>query len=285
MNYHRNSRKSHTRIVSIVDCQQQSYVFLFLLVFILTAIPAYAEEKKLTIAIANSLCGPMGEVSTEFSQHSGIEINLICKSSGRLAKGLAGRAIQADFFISANRKWMDFAVDKGLAERSQVIDLWSNSLVVAALNNSPVQLENLKDLLEGTIRRLIIGDPGTTPFGRYTKQALVNAKGWSDVKRKVRTKRHVTLAMEWLINSSPDTVAIVYYTNLKNQTRVVMKIPDHLHDPIRYFGVTLNSSQQTQVASALAEFLRSPLADAIFLRWGFGIPWIEPDKTVQDNTQ
>jgi len=247
--------------------------------------PAYAEEKKLTIAIANSLCGPMGEIGTEFARHSGIDTKLICKSSGRLAKGLAGRAIQADFFISANRKWMEFTVHRGLAERSQVVDLWSNSLVVAALKHSPVSLENLEDLLRGTVRHLIIGDPGTTPFGRYTKQALINARVWSGIKRKIRTKRHVTLAMEWLMRSNPDTVAIVYYTNLASDARVVLKIPDHLHDPIRYFGVPLASSQQIQATRTLAEFLRSPRADAIFSRWGFGIPWIGPDKTAPDSTQ
>ncbi len=285
MNYYRNSRCLCTRAVPKRDYRQQPYLFLFLLTLLLAAMPAYAEERELTIAIANSLCGPMGEISTEFAQHSGIVTKLICKSSGRLAKGLSGRAIRADFFISANRKWIEFTVDKGLAEREQIVDLWNNSLVVAALKHSPVLLKDLGDLLRGTIRRLIIGDPGTTPFGRYTKQALVNAGVWSDVKHKVRTKRHVTLAMEWLIRSSPDTVAIIYRTNLTPHARVVLEIPSHLHDPIRYFGVPLVSSARIQATGALAEFLHSPRADAIFSRWGFGIPWTEPGETAPSGVQ
>lgn len=233
-----------------------------------------AEElpEELTLAVANSTCNAIKKVGELYQQqHDKLSLKYICKSSGRLAKGLNGQAITADIYISANQKWMDYMIAAELVSADQVVSAWGNELVVATPLNSNLSSFSWEDLASDKVELILIGDPGTAPFGRYAKQSLQSIDLWKQVRHKIQTKKHITLLAEILADAPANAVGILFRSNLGDRLRVIKNTPSSWHDPIRYYLAPLKKEvQHSQVASFL-EFIQSAPAQAIFAAEGFRI--------------
>ena len=131
---------------------------LVVLVFLL--MPAYnANANELTLAVANSTCNAIKKVGDLYQQQNeNLSLKYICKSSGRLAKGLNGNSIEADIYISANKKWMDYMVAEELVSSDQVMNAWGNELVVATPLNSNITNFSWEDLASEKVE-IILNTP------------------------------------------------------------------------------------------------------------------------------
>ncbi|MEG3639903.1 molybdate ABC transporter substrate-binding protein [Magnetococcus sp. PR-3] len=241
---------------------------LWVLIWILiTAYPFSAPAEPLTLAVANSTCNLFHALSSHYSpQHP---ITILCKSSGRLAKGLDGDAIHADYYLSANKKWMDFMVSQQLVTPATRHIPWSNRLVVASSQKDRIELNTLEDLDSPKIHTILIGDPSTAPFGRYAKQALKQSGIWNQVRAKVITRKHITLLADDLAESSEGTVGILFSTNLSKHHKEIHSISAERHTPIRYHGAILTQSRNKSEAKRFITFLQSQTAQAVMTKFGF----------------
>ncbi len=230
---------------------------------------SYASE--LTLAVANSTCSAIKKVGALYQQQHDIGINYICKSSGRLAKGLTGKSIEADIFISANRKWMDYMTHAGNVEPSLVTSPWGNELVVATPVNSKITDFEWKDVASDDVQTILIGDPGTAPFGRYAKQSLESTGFWEKVRNKIATKKHITLLAEVLSESNANTIGILFLSNVNDSHRVIYSIDKSWHSPIRYYLAPIKNSRETTHTSSLLSFIQSEVAKEVFLAEGFKV--------------
>ncbi len=230
-----------------------------------------AEKSGLILAAANSTCTALRDAEAIFAKRRGVEITYLCKSSGRLAKGMIGQAIQPDYYISANKKWMDKVEAKGLVAAETIRIPWENTLVVAAPTASGMQLNALADLTEPGVERIMIGDPSTAPFGRYAKQALSSANLWARIRDKITTRKHITLLADDLAGMTEGSVGFLYATNLTANLRSLMTVPDKLHDPIRYYAAPLKQARHAEAAAAFGPFLQEEAAQAVFKKYGFSV--------------
>lgn len=235
---------------------------LFALFSSLGAITAGAAE--LTLALANSTCNAMKQVGDLYRASTPIQINYLCKSSGLLAKGLQGNAITADIYVSADREWMDFAIEQGLVSPDKVSSPWGNTLVIAVPRESRLQVGNLRDLAAERVATILIGDPSTAPFGRYTKDALEAAGIWADVKKKIQTSKNTELLADSLARAGPGSAGILFRSNLTDQLKQVHAINGNLHKPIRYYLAPLNASAGKADVVNFLKFLQSRPAKDIF---------------------
>jgi molybdate transport system substrate-binding protein len=241
------------------------------LVFLACPILAYGGE-TLTLAVANSTCTAIKQVGEQFTQqHTNITLNYICKSSGRLAKGLNGEAIQADIYISANKKWIDFMLDHDLVDPDHVTSPWGNELVVAAPASSTLHMNVWEDLAGEDIRIVLLGDPGTAPFGRYAKEALQHTGLWDRVRIKVITKKHITLLAEILAEADPDTVGILFKSNVTDEHKVLYSVDASWHSPIRYFLGPVGNAAERPVVKDFLAYIQSTESSEIFRANGFKV--------------
>ena len=231
--------------------------------------PGYAGE--LTLAVANSTCDAVKKAGDLYSRGRDVRFNYICKSSGLIAKGLRGGAISADVFISADREWMDYMIEHGLVSTKRVTSPWGNILQVAVPLNSPLRFNEWNDLVSDRVKTILIGDPGTAPFGRYTKQALERTGLWERIRPKIATKKNITLLAEALEKADADTVGILFKSNLTGRLRAVHTVDRKWHEPIRYYMAPVgNAAENAQVTDLLA-FLLSPAVQEIFKAEKFDI--------------
>lgn len=230
-----------------------------------------ADDAAITVAAADSTCAAVREVGKLFLDRHRVRVDPVCKSSGRLAKGIVGGAISTDFFISANHEWMDELIASGHISAAAVRSLWSNVLVVAAPRGSSLRIESLDDLAKPAVHRLLIGDPGTAPFGRYTKQSLEQAGIWEKVLPRVTSRKNISLLVDSLAGADDGTVGILFASHLDDRIGILATIPAPLHDPIRYFSAPLKAAEGRAPVAAFAGFVETAEAREIFRKHGFGI--------------
>lgn len=244
-------------------------VSMFLCLAAVCISPARAGE--LTLALANSTCDAMHKVGDVYRASHPVQFNYLCKSSGLLGKGMRGGALKADLFVSADREWMDFAIEHGLVAPNQVTSPWSNILVVATAKNGPLQRLNWQGLASDQVTTIIIGDPSTAPFGRHAKEALEASGLWERVKHKIQTRKHVQLVAETLETASPGTVGILFKTNVTGGLRILHTVDKTLHQPIRYYVAPLKTSAGNPEAQAFFAFMQSKAVRDIFQAEGFDV--------------
>lgn len=247
------------------------WIFISLSLFITTTFIPHARAGELTLALANSTCDAMKKVEDLYNARHPVRFTNICKSSGLLAKGLLGAALSADVFVSADREWMDFAIENGLAAKDNVTSPWGNALLVATANNSPIKHLAWQELASDQVTLILIGDPSTTPFGRYTKDALEASGLWERVKHKIQTQKNVQLVAETLATSSPGTVGILFRSNITDQLRKLHDVDNKLHKPIRYFMAPLKASAGNAEVAPFLEFMKSKAVQDIFQAEGFDV--------------
>lgn len=247
------------------------WLFISLFLFIGTSFFPLARAGELTLALANSTCDAMNKVGDVYRANHPVRITYLCKSSGLLAKGLRGGALKADLFVSADREWMDFAVENGLVAADRVSSPWGNALVVATPKNSPMQGLDWQELASDQVTVILIGDPSTAPFGRYAKEALEASGLWDRVKHKIQTRKNIELLAESLATSSPGTVGIMFKTNLTDQLRPLHAVKKNLHQPIRYYMAPLKASAGDADVAAFLEFIQSKAVQDIFKAEGFDV--------------
>jgi molybdate transport system substrate-binding protein len=242
---------------------------LILLLIVLLFMSTMSKAEGLTVAAANSTCDVMKKIGSLYRQQQGFSIELICKSSGRLAKGIVGRAITADIFISANKRWMDYMIEGKSVAVDSVVTPWGNSLVIAVPVNSSLVFEKWSDLQSSDIRVVMIGDPGTAPFGRYAKQAMQTTGIWGGVRDKIQTKKHITLLAETLADTDVNTVGILFRTNVGKDLKVVYALDESWHKPIRYYMAPISTTEKKSLADSFLGFLRSSQVNDLVESSGF----------------
>jgi len=246
----------------------------FTLIFLLSAGILHAEE--LTLAVANSTCNAIKKVGQLYEQQHAahnrkVHINYICKSSGLLAKGLVGGAIEADIYISANRRWMNHMIDGSLVASEQVTSPWGNELVVATPKTSDIENFIWPDLASERINTILIGDPGSAPFGRYTKQALKSTDLWESVREKITTRKNITLLAESLAESDINTVGILFLSNAMDDLNIIYSIDKSWHSPIHYYLAPIRKTGEKQHVDSLVTFIQSEIAQDVFSSNGFKV--------------
>ncbi len=136
---------------------------------------ALAEEGKVTVFAAASLTNAMQDIAKEYKKEKNVDVVSSFASSSTLARQIEAGA-PADLFISADQKWMDYAVEKKSIDTASRATLLGNSLVVVAPKASAqgdISINDKTDwtsLLKGG--RLAVGDPEHVPAGIYAKEAL-----------------------------------------------------------------------------------------------------------------
>lgn len=236
---------------------------LFVALAFWCGVPA-AMAGELRLALANSTCDAMRQVGALYRKSRAVDIAYICKSSGLLAKGLAGGALTADLFISADEEWMDYVVDKGLVARKNVTSPFGNALVLAMPAGSPLRIADWQDLAGPQVKTILIGDPSHAPFGRYSKQALESAGLWDRVRDKIETRKNIELLAESLAAADAATVGILFKSNLTGQLREGLAVNKSWHHPIRYYLAPLDAAAENEELKAFLKFLRGRAALDVF---------------------
>ncbi|MFY9997546.1 MAG: molybdate ABC transporter substrate-binding protein [Leclercia sp.] len=233
---------------------------------------ALADEGKITVFAAASLTNAMQDIAAVYKKEKHVDVVSSFASSSTLARQIEAGA-PADLFISADQKWMDYAVDKKAIDVASRQTLLGNSLVVVAPKASAqteFAITNKTDwtsLLKGG--RLAVGDPDHVPAGIYAKEALQKLGAWETLSPKLAPAEDVRGALA-LVARGEAPLGIVYGSDAvaDKAVKVVSTFPEDSHQKVEY-PVAIIDGHKNATVSAFYDYLKGPQASAIFKRYGF----------------
>lgn len=233
---------------------------------------ALADEGKITVFAAASLTNAMQDIAAVYKKETNVDVVSSFASSSTLARQIEAGA-PADLFISADQKWMDYAIDKKAVDAASRVTLLGNSLVVVAPKASAqgevaINKETpWSSLLKGG--RLAVGDPEHVPAGIYAKEALQKLGAWETLAPELAPAEDVRGALA-LVARNEAPLGIVYGSDAvaEKGVKVVGTFPEDSHKKVEY-PVAIIDGHKNATVSAFYDYLKGPQASAIFKRYGF----------------
>jgi molybdate transport system substrate-binding protein len=236
------------------------------------AAPAFAADRLVVFAAA-SLKTALDAAAGAYRAGGGGDVAISYGGSLGLARQIVAGA-PADVFASADEESMDEAVKGGAIRAGTRFDLVSNRLVVVAPKTATIDTLALdRDALTKEIGdgRLATGEVKTVPIGKYAKASLTKLGLWDIVEPHLAMTDNVRAALAFVARGEA-RLGIVYATDAAAEpgVKIVATIPDDSHPPITYpFAIT--AASHNDAAAPFLEFLKSPVAGAIFKSQGFGL--------------
>ncbi|EIX9084016.1 molybdate ABC transporter substrate-binding protein [Klebsiella aerogenes] len=233
---------------------------------------ALAQDGKITVFAAASLTNAMQDIAQAYKKERHVEVVSSFASSSTLARQIEAGA-PADLFISADQKWMDYALDKKSIDTASRTTLLGNSLVVVAPKASDRGDIAINDktawvsLLQGG--RLAVGDPDHVPAGIYAKEALQKLGAWETLSPKLAPAEDVRGALA-LVERNEAPLGIVYGSDAvaSKGVKVVGTFPEDSHKKVEY-PLAIVDGHKNATVTAFYDYLKGPEASAIFKRYGF----------------
>lgn len=233
---------------------------------------ALADDAKITVFAAASLTNAMQDIAQAYKKDHQVDVVSSFASSSTLARQIEAGA-PADLFISADQKWMDYAVDKKAIDTATRETLLGNSLVVVAPKASEqgditiYAKTNWTSLLKGG--RLAVGDPDHVPAGIYAKEALQKLGAWEALSPNLAPAEDVRGALA-LVERNEAPLGIVYGSDAvaSKGVKVVGTFPEDSHKKVEY-PIAITDGHKNATVSAFYDYLKGPQASEIFKRYGF----------------
>lgn len=232
-----------------------------------------ASAQQLTVFAAASLTNALEETDSAFTKKTGVAVRESFASSSTLARQIEAGA-PAQIFISADTKWMDYLIGKGLIATDA--PLLGNTLALIAPRDSPFGARAIDSQVDwsrllGRDGRLAVGDPDHVPAGIYAEEALKRLGAWGALEPRLARAEDVRGALA-LVERGDAPLGIVYVTDARTSTKVkiVGVFPTDSHAPIVYPAAIIKGAESGP-ARDYYQYLHGPAARAVFLRYGFAL--------------
>jgi molybdate transport system substrate-binding protein len=236
--------------------------------------PVAGQPPVLVVSVAASVHDALQEIANLYRSATGVAVALNPGGSNTLARQIVEGA-KADLFLSADEIQMDVVEKAGRLVPGTRMRLLANELAIIV---PPASKDvTVAQVLEGRIKRLAMGEPAAVPAGVYGRRWLEEQGAWSRLESKVVPFPTVRGALSAVENGRVDA-GIVYRTDAMSSTVRVIGTVSPMQN--RYldisYPIAVIAGKNETAAKRFLEYLKSPMARAVFERRGFGRPSVRP---------
>ena len=241
----------------------------FLLFGLLLSASAYAQN--LRVAAAANLQSVITVLQADFKKKTGIEIEPIVGSSGKLVAQIKNGA-PFDVFLSADMTFPAALYKDGLTAEAPVVYAYG-SLIICS--NQDIGFENWeRALLTRRIKKVAIANPAIAPYGLAAQQALTRKGILDNMKNKLVYGESISQVNTYITTGSVEvgftTQALV--KDPANKTKLYWKAIDpKIYAPIEQGMVVLKSAANNANAQKFYTYLLSADAKKIFVEFGYKV--------------
>jgi molybdate transport system substrate-binding protein len=237
-------------------------------------LPVAVHSEPLTIAVAANVKYAFDEIADEFTKSSGIRVNGVFASAGKIAAQVKGGA-PYDVFLSADTDFPDGLYHEGLALAKSrvyaygVLVLWTVKDLDLGKGMSVVG--------DASVEKIAIANPKLAPYGR----AAIAALGALSLKEAAQPKlvfgESIGQTSQYIESGAADigftAKSVVLAPELRGKGRWI-EVPKDSYEPIAQGVVVLKHGAEMQADSArkFMDFLFSDKARAILKKYGYTLP-------------
>jgi molybdate transport system substrate-binding protein len=235
-----------------------------------------AAPRTITVYAAASLTDAFHELATQMANGSApTRVRYNFAGSQQLAVQLEQGA-QADVFVSADRRWMDYVRERHLAAGTPKV-FAHNRLVAIVPRSNPGRIHELQDLGRRGVKLVVAAE--AVPVGKYTREMLRRlerragfppAYGDSVLANVVSQEENVKSVVAKVQLGEADA-GIVYRSDVTPRVApnvTVLEIPADANVVASYLVTVLKASADSAAANAFVTLLLSPDSRRIMARHG-----------------
>ncbi len=241
-----------------------------------TALAQSTPAAPPTVAAAADLKFAVEEVAKLFEQRTGQKLRLVFGSSGNFYSQILQGA-PFHLFMSADEDFVFKLADAGKTlDRGRLYAFGRIGIMVPKGSRLKADGE-LKDLAaalkDGRLRKFAIAAPDHAPYGKRAKEALQHAGLWEAIEPRLVYGENIAQTAQFATSGSTEGGIIARSLALAPQVAALgdfALIPESWHRPLAQRMVLMKDAPPA--ARQFYDFLATPQAQAIMVRYGFAMP-------------
>jgi molybdate transport system substrate-binding protein len=230
------------------------------------------SRPALTVAAASNVQYAMEALARDFETSSGINIDLIISSSGKLAAQI-GQGAPYHVFVSADEKYPAELARKGLAGGSPQVYAYG-ALVLWTVRKEVDISRGLAVLENRHIRKIALANPGLAPYGEQSIRVLEHLGLLERLRSKLVYGENISQTSQYILSGACDlgftAKSIVLAPELKGRGAWV-DVPPAAYRPIAQAAVITRQGIERlpEESRTFFTYLLSEPAQAILSRFGY----------------
>lgn len=242
------------------------------ILFLLLLWPMGLLAQPLRIAVAANAQFVMVPLKAAFQKKTGVRIETIVNSSGKLTTQIQQGA-PYDVFLSADMNYPKTLHDQSLTVAAPVIYAYG-ALVLWTLADLKLSVD-LAILSNPAVRHIAIANPALAPYGEAALSVLTKKKLLESVKPKLVYGESIAQVNQYILTGAAEVgftaKSVVLDPTLTKRGHWV-DLPPTDYAPIAQGVVVIKRTKQAKAASQFVQFLRSPATRRILQQFGYRSP-------------
>jgi molybdate transport system substrate-binding protein len=234
----------------------------------LAALPCtgFARE-EIRAAVAANYILPFGETAALFEASTGIHVEPVFSSSGKLNAQIVEGA-PYDLFLSADDKRPEELFRKGLATKPFVyargeVVLWTSRSELCAAGDWKAILS------KADVKKISIANVETAPYGTASMLALKKAGMWEGLQPRLVFPQDIAQAFQYAFTGSVDAGFCALSSALSEQGKKGCFVQVNDAPEVVQAACVLTRSTRKEAAEKFAAFLLSDQAQAVKRKYGY----------------
>ncbi|WP_457747540.1 molybdate ABC transporter substrate-binding protein [Sulfurimonas sp.] len=240
--------------------------------FLLLLLSLQLFGKTLSVAVAANMSYAIEALKVEFEkEHPQTKVQITLGSSGKLTSQIKYGA-PYDIFMSANMKYPDALCRDG--KTLSKVHIYAKGSLVLFSRQERDFAQGIRIILNADIKRVAVGNPKTAPYGKATKEALVHAKIYEEVKNKFVYGESIAQTLTYTLKATElgfIAKSSLYAKNMRHfkKNKHWIDVDTKLYKPISQGVVLLKRAQNNSDAKLFYKFIFSHKAKKIFKKFGY----------------
>jgi len=227
---------------------------------------SYNNDQPLRIAVASNFTPALKKLLVDFHQRTNINTQIISGATGAMFIQIQHGA-PFDIFLAA-----DSLRPLQLEQKDLVIansrKTYAQGQLALFSESSTAQLHDLNKGLNNTEQRLAIANPDIAPYGKAAKQTLEYLGLWEQYKHKIVVGININQTFAQVRTKAVNNGLVANSQLILNNLTGTI-IPSNYYQPIKQQLVILKSSQNTNKAKILSEYLLSSSVQKEIVSFGY----------------
>ncbi len=224
---------------------------------------ASLDGQHLDIYCGAGMTDPFAEIADLFESETGCEMSVTYANAAQIQTQINTTGA-GDFFIAGSKEELK-PVETAIASSE---DLVKHIPVLAVPASNPQNITGLASLANA--KRVLVGDPESTPIGKIAMNALTNAGLWESLMASgVITTTTTAPQIATALGNGEGDVGIVWKENVSDDNVVIVDTKD-LDSMVKVIpAAQLESAQDIDAANAFKEFLQTDAVWDIWASYGY----------------
>lgn len=239
------------------------------LLFLLLVWSGASFAQTLRVAVAANAQFVMEPLREAFQKESGVPIESIVSSSGKLTTQIQQGA-PFDVFLSADMDYPNALHKQGLTTGQPLVYAYG-SLVLWTLSELPLSAD-LRVLQNPLVRHIALANPKTAPYGAAAVSLLKYRKMMGSVQPRLVYGESIAQVNQYVLSGAAEVgltaKSVVLDPALKGRGQWI-DLPLPGYSPIAQGVVVLKRTDQSKAAQQFVQFLRGPVARRLLQQYGY----------------